>query len=94
MTVARLRKNGFRLCVGAVGCITLVEAVVRQPASQVVKRLMAFSERVEEIREPRDVRVRCLSEPVYPGVEDCRLMRIHHAISAEIMVNHRATHKL
>ena len=89
LPAARLGENRLRFSIGAVGRIALVEAVVRQPSADVVKRLMPPAKGVEKVAELRDVNVRRLPELVDPRIEYIRLMRIHDAIGAERRINLR-----
>ena len=50
------RRSTVACGIGAVGRVALIEAVIRQPSADVVERLMALAQRVEQILELRDVR--------------------------------------
>src|SRR5688572_22532761 len=79
----RLAETRRRERIAALGGITPVEAVVRQPATDVMERLMTLSERIEQIVQAVDLDISRAGKAIDPCVEDVGLMHVEHAIWTE-----------
>src|SRR6478609_8433410 len=73
-------KGSGRFSLSAGFGITVVQAMIREPAAVLMEVVVPLAQRCQEIAEPRDFNVRAVAELVYPFVEVCRVRSAQCAI--------------